>query len=149
MLTSLRHADLNIQRQKELFWPLAESGPRLSPCNVTARSDAGQRAAPRPAPNPALEPGRLLAHPHDHKGRIALPAFYDDVEEISPAAVPNWQRSPSTSRTGWIAPHTRSAGGEEGYTVLERPWERPALEVIALVAGDPVGVARGAIHGLC
>jgi hypothetical protein len=41
MLTSLRHADLNIQRQKELFWPLAEPGPRLSPRNVTARSDAG------------------------------------------------------------------------------------------------------------
>jgi hypothetical protein len=45
MLTSLRHADLNIQRHKELFWPLAESGPRLSPRKVTARSDAGQRSA--------------------------------------------------------------------------------------------------------
>jgi hypothetical protein len=45
MLTSLRHADLYIQGQKELFWPLAESGPRLSPRNVTARSDAGKRSA--------------------------------------------------------------------------------------------------------
>jgi hypothetical protein len=45
MLTSLRHADLNIQRRKELVWPLALAGPRLSPRNVTARSDAGQRSA--------------------------------------------------------------------------------------------------------
>jgi hypothetical protein len=45
MLTSLRHADLNIQRQKELVWPLALAGPRLPPRNITARSDAGRRPA--------------------------------------------------------------------------------------------------------
>jgi acetylornithine deacetylase/succinyl-diaminopimelate desuccinylase-like protein len=38
--------------------------------------------------------------------------------------------------------------GEEGYTVLERLWERPALEVIALAAGDPVGVARAAVPSM-
>lgn len=121
MLTSLRHADLNIQRQKELFWPLAEPGPRLSPRNVTARSDAGQRAAPRPAPNPALELGRLLAHPHDHKGRIALPAFYDDVEEISPRRRTELAALPFDEQDWLDRSHTRSIGGEEGYTVFERP----------------------------
>ncbi|MFF0990924.1 hypothetical protein ACFYE1_13715 [Kocuria sp. CPCC 205315] len=40
---------------------------------------------------------------------------------------------------------TRSIGGETGYTVLERLWERHALEVIALVAGNHEGVSRAVI----
>lgn len=44
--------------------------------------------------------------------------------------------------------HTRSIGGENSYTVLERLWERPALEVIALAAGDPVGVPRAAVPSM-
>jgi acetylornithine deacetylase/succinyl-diaminopimelate desuccinylase-like protein len=38
--------------------------------------------------------------------------------------------------------------GEEGYTVLERLWERPALEVVALAAGDPIGVKRAAVPSM-
>ncbi|WP_250033780.1 M20/M25/M40 family metallo-hydrolase [Paractinoplanes maris] len=40
---------------------------------------------------------------------------------------------------------TRSIGGEAGYTVLERLWTRPALEVISVIAGDPIGAGRAAI----
>lgn len=100
------------------------------------------------APNPALELSRLLAQLYDQKGRITLPGFYDDVEEISQRRRAELAALPF-DRQDWLdRSHTRSIGGEEGYTVLERLWERPALEVIALAAGDPVGVARAAVPSM-
>ena len=44
--------------------------------------------------------------------------------------------------------HTRSIIGEKGFTPLERLWERPALEVIAMASGDPVGVSRATIPSM-
>lgn len=35
--------------------------------------------------------------------------------------------------------------GEPGYTVPERLWARPAIEVISLLAGDPDGLERSVI----
>lgn len=100
------------------------------------------------APNPALEMARVLAQLHDEAGRITLPGFYDDVPEIPAARRAELAALPFDA-ADWLArTHTRSIGGEAGYTVLERLWERPALEVIALVAGDPVGVSRATIPSM-
>jgi acetylornithine deacetylase/succinyl-diaminopimelate desuccinylase-like protein len=100
------------------------------------------------APNPALELSRLLAQLYDQKGRITLPAFYDDIEQISPRRRAELAALPFDPQDWLDRSHTRSIVGEEGYTVLERLWERPALEVIALAAGDPVGVARAAVPSM-
>jgi acetylornithine deacetylase/succinyl-diaminopimelate desuccinylase-like protein len=107
--------------------------------------DVHSGAASGPAPNPAIELGRLLGQLHDDKGRITLPGFYDDVTEPSArfrgelAALP-------FSEGDWLdRSETRSIAGEVGYTVLERLWARPALEIISMIAGDPVGVTRAAI----
>jgi acetylornithine deacetylase/succinyl-diaminopimelate desuccinylase-like protein len=100
------------------------------------------------APNPALEISRLLAQLYDEHGRITLPGFYDNVAEITAARRAELAALPF-DEADWLArSHTRSIGGEAGYTVLERLWERPALEVIALVAGDPVGVSRATIPSM-
>ncbi|MGX5358238.1 M20/M25/M40 family metallo-hydrolase [Kocuria sp. KH4] len=100
------------------------------------------------APNPALEISRLLAQLYDEHGRITLPGFYDRVPEI-PAARRAELAALPFDEADWLArSHTRSIGGETGYTVLERLWERPALEVIALVAGDPAGVSRATIPSM-
>lgn len=111
-------------------------------------TDIHSGAASGPAPNPALELSRLLAQLHDQKGRITLPAFYDSVEEISARRRAELAALPFDEQDWLDRSHTRSIGGEEGYTVLERLWERPALEVIALAAGDPVGIARAAIPSM-
>jgi acetylornithine deacetylase/succinyl-diaminopimelate desuccinylase-like protein len=100
------------------------------------------------APNPALELSRLLAQLHDHKGRITFPGFYDDVEEVSQRRRAELAALPFDPPDWLERSHTRSIVGEEGYTVLERLWERPALEVIALAAGDPVGVKRAAVPSM-
>ncbi|MFE7630934.1 M20/M25/M40 family metallo-hydrolase [Kocuria sp. NPDC057446] len=97
------------------------------------------------APNPALELARIIAQLYDDDGRITLPGFYDRVEEI-----PETRRAELAAlpfdEGDWLArTQTRSIGGEAGYTVLERLWERPALEVVSLAAGDSAGVSRAVI----
>ncbi|MBD1542613.1 M20 family dipeptidase [Arthrobacter sp. IA7] len=100
------------------------------------------------APNPAFELSNLLARLHDQKGRITLPGFYDDVEEMSPRRRAELAALPFVAEDWLERSHTRSIGGEEGYTVPERLWERPAVEVIAMAAGDPIGVARAAVPSM-
>jgi acetylornithine deacetylase/succinyl-diaminopimelate desuccinylase-like protein len=97
------------------------------------------------APNPVVELCRLFGQLHDDHGRVTLPGFYDDVvppdddERAAIAALPysdeDWLRRSETS----------SIGGETGFSVLERLWLRPAVEVLTVIAGDPEGPARGAI----
>ena len=100
------------------------------------------------APNPALELGRILGQLHDEKGRITFPGFYDDVEEISQRRRQELAALPFDAQDWMERSHTRSILGEEGYTPLERLWERPALEVVALAAGDPVGAKRAAVPSM-
>jgi acetylornithine deacetylase/succinyl-diaminopimelate desuccinylase-like protein len=107
--------------------------------------DVHSGAASGPAPNPAFELSRLLARLHDERGRIALPGFYDTVEEISARRRAELAALPFDERDWLARSQTRSVGGEESYSVLERLWERPAVEVIALAAGDPEGLTRASI----
>ena len=100
------------------------------------------------APNPALELGRLLGQLHDEKGRITFPGFYDDVEEMSRRRREELAALPFDAQDWLERSHTRSILGEEGYTPLERLWERPALEVVAMAAGDPVGAKRAAVPSM-
>jgi acetylornithine deacetylase/succinyl-diaminopimelate desuccinylase-like protein len=96
-----------------------------------------------PAPNPAVELGRLLGRLHDDKGRVTLPGFYDSVVEAPPGMRAALAELPFT-KEDWLArTQTYGVGGEIGYTVLERLWTRPAVEVLALAAGDPGPPSRG------
>jgi acetylornithine deacetylase/succinyl-diaminopimelate desuccinylase-like protein len=85
--------------------------------------------------NPAMALARILATLHDADGRIAIPGFYDGVQEW-PAAVREQMRSlpfdEEQFRTETGAP---ALGGEKGYSVLERLWTRPTCEVNGLLSG--------------
>ncbi|PNI07359.1 peptidase M20 [Arthrobacter sp. AFG7.2] len=97
------------------------------------------------APNPAIELGRLLSLLHDAHGRIAIPGFYDGVEPL-PGDLRQALADLPFSDEDWLARSESGAiTGEEGYTVLERLWLRPAVEVTSLIAGDPLGVSRAAV----
>jgi acetylornithine deacetylase/succinyl-diaminopimelate desuccinylase-like protein len=89
------------------------------------------------APNPAFELARLLALLHDADGRIAIPGFYDDVEPL-PEDLRQALAELSYSDEDWLKRSESGAiTGEKGYTVLERLWLRPAVEVTSIIAGDP------------
>ncbi|XVS62210.1 M20/M25/M40 family metallo-hydrolase [Actinosynnema sp. CA-299493] len=107
--------------------------------------DVHSGAVSGPAPNPAEELSRLLARLHDEKGRVTLPGFYDDVAEASERTRADLAALPFSDEDWLTRSETRSIGGEAGYTVLERLWTRPAVEVLTVIAGDPVGPPTGAI----
>lgn len=96
------------------------------------------------APDPTLTLARTLAALCDDDGKVTLPRFYDDVEphedlraELAelPFDEADWVERSRTDRIE----------GERGYTVPERLWIRPALEVIEIRAGDIDGQPRAVI----
>jgi acetylornithine deacetylase/succinyl-diaminopimelate desuccinylase-like protein len=85
--------------------------------------------------NPATALARILASLHERDWRVAVPGFYDRVREWEPelraaiAALP-FDAEQFRAETGATA-----LGGEAGYSVLERLWMRPTLEVNGLLSG--------------
>jgi acetylornithine deacetylase/succinyl-diaminopimelate desuccinylase-like protein len=101
--------------------------------------DVHSGAVSGPAPNAALELAKLLATLHDDKGRVTLPGFYDDVTEPSARRRDELAALPFTDEDWLERSETRTIRGEAGYTVLERLWLRPAVEILTVLAGDPAG----------
>lgn len=85
--------------------------------------------------NPANVLCELLAQVVDSDGRIRVPGFYDDVEEIGDderamlAAIP-FDEEAYKQNIG-----VRALRGERGYSTLERNACRPAFDVCGLIAG--------------
>ncbi|WP_432514221.1 M20/M25/M40 family metallo-hydrolase [Kineococcus sp. SYSU DK001] len=107
--------------------------------------DVHSGAVSGPAPNPVVELARLLGGLHDEDGRLTLPGFYDDVVEPDEGIRAALAALPYDGADWLERSSTRSVGGEAGWTVPERLYLRPAAEVTALLAGDPVGPSQGAI----
>ncbi|SLK13948.1 M20/M25/M40 family metallo-hydrolase [Arthrobacter sp. P2b] len=97
------------------------------------------------APNSAFELARLLALLHDADGRIAIPGFYDDVEPLPEDLRQALAELPYSDEDWLKRSESGAITGEKGYTVLERLWLRPAVEVTSIIAGDPIGVSRAAV----
>jgi acetylornithine deacetylase/succinyl-diaminopimelate desuccinylase-like protein len=86
-------------------------------------------------PNPAHALARIIASLHDADGQVAVPGFYDHVQEV-----------PDELRAEWAglgfdeAAYQRTAGGaalmgEPGYATWERLWIRPCLDVNGVISG--------------
>jgi acetylornithine deacetylase/succinyl-diaminopimelate desuccinylase-like protein len=87
------------------------------------------------APNPLNVLARILGQLHDAEGRVQLPGFYDDVEELSAeerrqiAALP-FDEAAFLGSAGLTASH-----GEAGRTTLERMWTRPTCDINGMWGG--------------
>ncbi|MEW6489880.1 MAG: dipeptidase [Thermodesulfobacteriota bacterium] len=85
--------------------------------------------------NPANALAALLAALHDEGGRVAVPGFYDAVRPLEP-----WERQAFAALPFDEAAYRHDLGvdalaGEAGYSVLERVWARPTLDVNGLWSG--------------
>lgn len=85
--------------------------------------------------NPANVLARLVARLVDENGHIAIPGFYDDVRELTPAERKAFNKAPFK-----LADYKRSLSigdveGEIGYTTLERTGIRPSLDVNGIWGG--------------
>jgi acetylornithine deacetylase/succinyl-diaminopimelate desuccinylase-like protein len=88
------------------------------------------------APNPIQAIAEILCALKDRDGHIRIPGFYDRVQPPSQTEMDAWKRLPFDSE------HFRTAEmkapaitGEPEFSVLERTWARPTLEVHGIRGG--------------
>src|SRR6202012_2676303 len=88
------------------------------------------------APNPFVALAQIIAGLKDREGKILIPGFYDDVEAPSAKEKAAWKRLPFDEE------HYRETEvgsavltGEAGFSVLERTWARPTLDVHGIPGG--------------
>ena len=88
------------------------------------------------APNPFVSLAQILAKLKDEDGHILIPGFYDDIIPPSPEELKAWSSLPFDEEHYRITEvGSRSLVGEPGYTVMERTWARPTLDVHGMPGG--------------
>ena len=88
------------------------------------------------APNPFVALAQIIAQLKDATGRILIPGFYDRVEVPSADELKTWQMLPfDEEHYRMTEVGSPQLTGEPGYSVLERTWARPTLEVHGMPGG--------------
>ena len=88
------------------------------------------------APNPFVSLAQILAKLKDEEGHILIPGFYDGIIPPSPEELAAWQSLPFDEEHYRITEvGSRQLVGEAGYSVLERTWARPTLDVHGIPGG--------------
>jgi acetylornithine deacetylase/succinyl-diaminopimelate desuccinylase-like protein len=86
-------------------------------------------------PNPLVALATIIAGLHDRRGRVAVPRFYAAVRDPSEDERASWQRLPFREEDYLRSLGLTASVGEEGYSVLERRWVRPTLDVHGVAGG--------------
>ena len=85
--------------------------------------------------NPAMVLAQILAQMKDRSGRVKIPGFYDDVQELSEQERAAWRALPFNERQYRKNLGAPKLFGESGFSVLERVWARPTFEVNGIIGG--------------
>lgn len=86
-------------------------------------------------PNPANALCELLATLHDKDGRVNIPGFYDDVEELTDRERQEFGRLPFDEAKYKSELKLTELVGEKGFTTFERTWVRPTCDINGLTSG--------------
>jgi len=88
------------------------------------------------APNAVFALIELLSKMKNADGVIQIPGMYDDVEPPAPAEMRSWKALPFDEKE-FLKNEVGSSRltGEPNYSVLERTWARPTLEVHGIAGG--------------
>jgi acetylornithine deacetylase/succinyl-diaminopimelate desuccinylase-like protein len=101
-----------------------------------ARADLHSGMYGGAAPNPFVALAQILARLKDDNGHILIPGFYDDIVPPSPEELAAWRSLPFDEESYRIAEvGSAQLVGESGYSVLERTWARPTLDVHGMPGG--------------
>ena len=88
------------------------------------------------APNPFVAIAQMIAKLKDENGHILIPGFYDDIIPPSPEELAAWQSLPFDEEHYRLTEvGSRTLVGEAGYSVLERTWARPTVDVHGIPGG--------------
>jgi acetylornithine deacetylase/succinyl-diaminopimelate desuccinylase-like protein len=85
--------------------------------------------------NPANVLSKMIASLTDHSNRIAIPGFYDDVQEISDEERREMAKAPFNLENYKKALDIDEIMGEEGFSTIERTGIRPTLDVCGMWSG--------------
>ena len=101
-----------------------------------ARTDLHSGMYGGAAPNPFVALAQIIAKLKDENGTILIPGIYDGLQPPSAAELAAWKSLPFDEE------HYRETEvgstvltGESGYSVLERTWARPTLDVHGMPGG--------------
>ncbi len=101
-----------------------------------ARTDLHSGQYGGAAPNPFVALAQILAKLKDEDGRILIPGFYDGIVPPSPEELSAWRDLPFDEEEYRMAEvGSRELVGEPGYSVLERTWARPTLDIHGMPGG--------------
>jgi acetylornithine deacetylase/succinyl-diaminopimelate desuccinylase-like protein len=88
------------------------------------------------APNPFLALAQVIAQLKDSSGRILIPGFYNDVKAPSDDELKTWRQLPfDEEHYREMEVGSSRLTGEPGFSVLERTWARPTLDVHGMPGG--------------
>jgi len=87
------------------------------------------------AANPIRILARILADIHDDSGRVAIPGFYDGVEETPTQVKASWDALGLTAEAFLGEVGLSVPSGEKGRSVLELIWARPTAEFNGISGG--------------
>jgi acetylornithine deacetylase/succinyl-diaminopimelate desuccinylase-like protein len=98
------------------------------------------------APNAVFGLVELLGTLKNADGVIQIPGIYDDVEPPSPAEKHSWSVLPF-DEADFVKNEVgaKCLTGERGYSVFERTWARPTLEVHGIAGGFTAAGAKTVI----
>jgi acetylornithine deacetylase/succinyl-diaminopimelate desuccinylase-like protein len=88
------------------------------------------------APNPFVALAQIIAKLKDESGRILIPGIYDHIVPPSSEELAAWKSLPfDEEHYRETEVGSRQLVGEPGYSVLERTWARPTLDVHGMPGG--------------
>ena len=87
------------------------------------------------AVNPIHVLSRILGALHDEKGAIALPGFYEGVEELPEEIAEQWRALDFDAAAFLGAVGLTTPAGERDRTPLEQLWSRPTCDVNGVAGG--------------
>lgn len=99
--------------------------------------------------NPCNDLCRILAELKDKDGRIQVPGFYDDVEELTPAQKKQWKNLGFDEKEFLGSAGLKTPRGEKGRSTLERTWSRPTCDINGIYGGYIGAGAKTVIASKC
>jgi acetylornithine deacetylase/succinyl-diaminopimelate desuccinylase-like protein len=103
---------------------------------VGARTDLHSGIYGGAAPNPFVALAQVIAALKDPQGRILIPGFYDKVQAPSADELKAWKRLPFDEEHYRVSEiGSRELAGEPGFSVQERTWVRPTMDVHGMPGG--------------
>lgn len=100
-----------------------------------ARTDLHSGVYGGAAPNPFIALAQVIAALKDRQGRILIPGFYDKVSSPSADELKAWKSLPFDEEEYRAEVGSRELVGEPGFSVLERTWARPTMDVHGMPGG--------------